>query len=252
MALAESIFEVFDANWNEVGVSWVGDVTVSQVDYLDFEEHSSLLENILGQENVFSKAAYFEYDSNLIAIDTDKDSSIDAFIKGVVSDQDWQEILDPISLEGIGGIFRDPMFDFVRLPSDLALVKAWSNQFTTDLLSLQVVDRPDINEDDVITFMSEELNQLLDKNQLSDLNLDVQVHFYKAVDDLGEVAVGLRFMNGDERFASLWIQKEAFENDLADYSIIIDQRGTDSDLILYTNSNVYSRAFDDLIATVEL
>ena len=58
-------------------------------------------------------------------------------------------------------------------------------------------------------------------------------------------------MNGDERFASMWIQKEAFGNDVADYSIIIDQPGTDSDLILYTNSNVYSRAFDDLVATVE-
>jgi hypothetical protein len=253
VALEESIFEVFDADWEPVGVAWVESAEIKPANFSDFSGHAELLENLLGAENVFSNADYSIYGSNLVAVDFNKDGATDVFITDVVSDGEWQEIRDPDTLQVIGGLFAAPSSDFARLPSSEEQIAIWAQEFFDELASIPLVDEDGIDEASILNLMSDAVDRILAPGRFTDQSLDAQVQIYDGLEEDGSdwESIGVRIMDGDETLDRIWVNKEV-QGDGIEYSVAIRGTMVESELRLLTENDIYTSAYSDLIAAIEI
>ena len=217
--LRNEMFTLVDNNWDNIDVSWLNITSRDpDVEYSDYELHETTLVSVLGEDNVFSGAEYELINDKLLVLDINDDGLADLYVQGAANGESWQELTAINSFEQIGGIYSDPEFDFVRLPSDFAKVKTWSENFITSLSQLNSDQSGDILN---------ELGSFLQKN------LSVQIHSYKAtVENEWDTAIGLRFMDGGSTEARLWLTKlsdDSYEasfkiNGNAEISVSIDEQ----------------------------
>jgi hypothetical protein len=181
--LENGVITLRGSEWNDVIIAWL-DITSSNpnVTYSDFEKHAGVLSSLLGSNNQFEFADYTLINNSLLAIDVDRNGSTDMYITGAANDENWQELLDPNTLQQIGGIYKGSGSNFARLPSKFDNVKDWVEYFQERLES--------IDSDDADT-ISIHLGDMMQRN------LDVQIAFYKTTTESDwDHSVGLEFRDG--------------------------------------------------------
>ena len=125
VVLRDGIFEIRDSSGNAIEKYFVEISSDNTAQYDDYTRYSDILDNLLGTSNIFTKSQHELLNSTLIGIDFNEDGLNDALIQGAYSNNNWQAILDPQSLEIVGGLYQEDSFDFVRLPSDFSSLKSW-------------------------------------------------------------------------------------------------------------------------------
>ena len=131
----------------------------------------------------------------LIGIDFNEDGLNDALIQGAYSNNNWQAILDPQSLEIVGGLYQEDSFDFVRLPSDFSSLKSW-------VAELEFVTFADASKREIADAMLLELNSLMSRN------FDAQLQFWESSTS-SEKSVGIRFIEDNSVVGSFWITDQS-------------------------------------------
>ena len=217
--LRNDIFNLVDNDYNDIGVSWLNISSRDpDVEHSDYELHETTLVSVLGEDNLFSKADYELINDKLLVLDINKDGLTDFYVTGAANEESWQQLISIGSLEQVGGIYADAVYDYARLPSDFAKVKIWSESFKTSFSQLN----PDQSGD-----FLRELDSFLQKN------VTVQIQLFKgAEDNEWDTAIGLRFMDGESSKARLWLTKlsnDSYEasfkiNGSAEISVSIDEQ----------------------------
>jgi hypothetical protein len=255
VSLEESIFEVFDTDWNSAGVVWLDldSTKLKLASYSHFLGHADLLDNLLGESNVFTNSVYSTYGSNFVAVDVDDDEATDVFVTNVVNDGEWQEIRDPDTLKVIGGLFKASGYDFARLPSSEEKIASWALDFFEQLDVQNVVDEYGKDEADTLRLMSKAISNIFDPERLIAQLLDAQVHVYKGLDEDERAweSVGFRVMDEGEALDIVWVNRED-QGDRFEYSVSIRDASADGELRILANSDIYAAAYSDLISAIEI
>ena len=101
--------------------------------------------------------------------------------------------------------------------------------------------------------MSEAVDRIFAPERFTDQSLDAQVHIYDSLeqDESDWESIGVRIMDGDETLDVIWVNKES-QSDGIEYSVTIRGDNVDSELRLLTENDIYTSAYNDLIAAIEI
>ena len=242
--LRDGVFEIKDANNSTIERYFTQLTEDPSVSYNDYPRHSEILDNLLGETNAFAGSQYELLNESLVSVDVNSDGLDDVYIQGAHFNSNWQPILDPQSLDRVGGLYQEPTFDFVRLPSDFTALKAWVAG-----LDFGTIENPDIAE--VADAMLEELDSLMSRNY------DAQLQFWKSSESPSK-SVGIRFFDGEVHVGNIWINNELDaqpDNPLTPYNISIWSEAYSStglDNVLYTSQDVYTDNYNQLVDMISL